>query len=142
MARYLGDTYWEPRFPDILGVGERTSVAEGRIEDRNLMASGVAYSGTEAQWTLFDPVLSVYWGRNYESGGGELHRERQLHYLRRSLSQLVDIEAERRNRKALPEAYYLEFDGATSHWVKNDHTPLLWSQANLLRAVNLLVRTS
>ncbi|MHC1558424.1 glycoside hydrolase family 15 protein [Actinomycetospora sp. C-140] len=142
VARYLGDTYWEPRFPDILGVGERTSAAEGRIEDRNLMGSGVAYTGTEAQWTLFDPVLSVYWGRIYESGGNELHHELQIHYLRRSLSQLVDIEAERQKRKGLPEAYYLEFDGETNHWVKNDHTPLLWSQANLLRAVNLLVRTS
>lgn len=140
VVRYQGDTYWEPRFPDIMGVEERTSAAEGRTEKRNLTAAGVAFTGTEAQWTLFDPILSVYWGDRYLASGDDGHRKKQLLYLRRSLSQLVPIL--NGDEQGLPEAYYLEYENDSDRWIANDHTPLLWSHANLLRAVRALERTS
>ncbi len=140
-ARYGGDTYWEPRFPDIMSIDERTTAAEGRTEKRNQTAAGVGYSGTEAQWTLFDPVLATYWGQRYEESGDSHHREKQLEYLQLSLDQLVPTDS---GELHLPEAYYYAYDEAAgkNKWVPNDHTPLLWSQANLLRALRVFEQTS
>jgi hypothetical protein len=136
-ARYEGDTYWEPRFKDILGIAERTTSAEGRTELRNLKAAGVALTRTEAQWTLFDPLLSVYWGRVYQQTGSLEAQSKQLAYLNRSLSQLVTMPD---GSLRLPEAFYYEIitdhSGTKSNrWIANDHIPLLWSQANLLLAL-------
>lgn len=140
-ARYAGDTYWEPRFPDIMSIEERTTMVEGRTDERNQTAAGIAYGGKEAQWTLFDPVLSTYWGRRYEESGDPSHREKQLFYLQRSLDQLFltndgDLQ--------LPEAYYYAYNEETgkSEWIPNDHMPLLWSQANLLRALKVFESTT
>jgi phosphorylase kinase alpha/beta subunit len=136
VIRYEGDTYWGPRFPDLMSIEERTRFAEGRIDERNLKAAGVAYSGTEAQWTLFDPVLSLYWGKRYLADGNLSHRRHQVRYLKRSLAQVVETE---HGTWLMPEAYYHEYDPKEgNHWTPNDHVPLLWSQANLLRAMQVL----
>jgi hypothetical protein len=137
VIRYPGDTYWEPRFPSIMAVDERTSKADGRTEWRNRTASGVEFSGTEAQWTLFDPLLSVYWGKKYLTTKDKDHQEKQLHYLDRSLAQLVSgVEG----KKQIPEAFYFEYledESESFRWIPNDHVPFLWGQANLLRALNV-----
>lgn len=139
ISRYQGDTYWEPRFPAIMSIEERTRSAEGRTEKRNTTAAGVAYSGTEAQWTLFDPLLSVYWGKRYQTTGDHADREKQLSHLDRSLAQLVRIAD---GRLLLPEAYYYEFTQKQGNqWIPEDHMPLLWSQANLLLALKLFETT-
>ncbi len=145
IARYQGDTYWEPRFPSVMSVEERTRQAEGRTEQRNQTASGVAYTATEAQWTLFDPLLSAYWGNRYEATGGASDREKQLHYLDRSLAQLTLTDS---GKLQLPEAYYYEYvptlakQAGNNHWIPNAHTPLLWSQANLLLALKAFEETT
>lgn len=136
IARYAGDTYWEPRFPDIMDIEERTRFAEGRTDQRNQTAAGIAYNGTEAQWTLFDSVLSTIWGKRYQQSGNPEHRQQQLYYLDRSLSQLVTTAD---GGLRMPEAYYHEYDESTgkNHLIPNDHTPLLWAQANLLNALRV-----
>lgn len=136
IARYAGDTYWEPRFTDIMSVDERTTQAEGRTEQRNLTAAGVAYTETEAQWTMFDPILSTYWGKRYAESGAEEHREKQLHYLDRSLAHL---QPQANGKLAMPESKYLDGE---NRWVANDHSPLLWAHANLLTAVRTFEETS
>ncbi len=142
IARYEGDTYWEPRFPGIFTVEERTSEV-GKVDVRNAKAAGIAYNGTEAQWTLFDPLLSVYWGRKYLASGELDAFQKQLFYLNRSLSQLAQMPD---GSLKLPEAYYCEYvdDDTDGHvdWIPNDHTPLLQSQANLLSAVRMFETTS
>jgi hypothetical protein len=132
VIRYVGDTYWQPRFPDIMSIEERTTAAEGRIEKRNMTAAGIAYVGGEAQWTLFDPVLSTYWGRRFMETGDAEHQQKHLEHLNRSLAQLV---ATPDGKLQLPEAFYHEFVDGESRWIPEDHMPLLWSQANLLTAV-------
>ncbi len=134
VARYVGDTYWAPRFPHIMSIEERTHAAKGRLDMRNRLAPGVAHSMTEARWTLFDPVLSSYWGRRYLQTGVSEYRDLQQKYLRRSLLQLS---AQPDGRYLIPEAYYLEEIDGENRWIPNDHTPLLWSQANLLRALHV-----
>lgn len=137
-ARYEGDTYWSPRFPYIMSIEERTRAAEGRIEARNQKAEGIAYTQTEAQWTLFDSLLSEYYGERYAQTGSDDDRAKQLHYLNRSLAQFVMTPEGPR----LPESFYYEFDNGEFQWIPNDHTPLLWSQANLLRALLMFERTT
>ena len=56
----------------------------------------------------------------------------QTAYFNRSLSQLAVIKSKGADELRAPEAYYLE----NGHYVPNDHTPLLWTQANLWLAVN------
>jgi phosphorylase kinase alpha/beta subunit len=139
IARYKGDTYWEPDFKQKMDVSERTWAAPGRTESRNITAAGIAYSGKEAQWTLFDSLLSTYWGKQYMASGNPIHRQKQLSYLDRSLKQLHPTDEGLR----LPEAYYYEPDESYEwHWVPNDHMPLLWSQANLLTALKVFEETS
>jgi len=147
-ARYApdGDTYWGPGFKEILNPTERTRSAEGRLELRNLTAAGVAYSGTEAQWTLFDPILSAYYGRRYAAQGNPEDREAQFEHLDRSLAQLVPAQQKDGTCKyQWPEAYYHEFkprEPTTFELVPNDHMPLLWTQANVLRALAAFERTA
>ena len=147
-ARYTpdGDTYWGPGFKEILNPTERTRSAEGRLELRNLTAAGVAYSGTEAQWTLFDPILSAYHGRRYMKHGDREDRDAQFEHFDRSLAQLVPMQLKDGTYKyQWPEARYHEFkptEPTTFELVPNDHTPLLWTQANVLRALAAFERTA
>ncbi|HUS26662.1 MAG TPA: glycoside hydrolase family 15 protein [Nevskiaceae bacterium] len=129
IIRYPGDTYWAPDFKSVMDADERTTSAPGRLEQRNLLAKGIQQSKTEAQWTLFDPILSVYWGRRG-------NRERQLLHLDRSLAQLTP--STDGQIWHLPEAYFLE----NGQWVPNDHRPILWAQANLLLALNMFEATT
>jgi phosphorylase kinase alpha/beta subunit len=145
-ARYdSGDTYWEPRFPSIMSIEERTKLSQGSTDRRNQTAAGVAFTETEAQWTLFDPLLSAYWGKRYAATGDETEREKQLFYLNRSLAQMVTTPT---GELQLPEAYYLEYLEETptrpagNYWIANPHTPLLWSQANLLLALKVFEATT
>lgn len=144
IARYLGDTYWSPGFKELLTIEERTTSAEGRLDLRNASAAKVAATRTEAQWTLFDPILSSYWGRRYQQEGDPAHLKKQLKYLDRSLSQLA---VQNDGSMKLPELYYHEQAGVNLddsfsanpqyRLEPGDHTPLLWSQANLLGALSL-----
>lgn len=148
IKRYLGDTYWGPEFTKVYKPGDRTIVTE-RNANRDDAAEGIYYTGTEAQWTLFDPILSTYWGEQYKKTGEPKAREKQLEYLNRSLSQLVETQT---GKLHLPEAYYHEsFQDDTTktgqsngklELVPNEHTPLLWSQANLLKAVRVFEETN
>ena len=143
VARYVGDTYWCPGFKELLTIEERTTSAEGRLDLRNASAAKVAATQTEAQWTLFDPILSSYWGKRYQQEGNPEYLEKQLKHLDRSLSQFT---VQPDGNMKLPELYYHEQESilddsfAGSHQFRleaGDHTPLLWSQANLLRALSL-----
>ncbi|MBE0558235.1 MAG: hypothetical protein IH628_13470, partial [Proteobacteria bacterium] len=93
--------------------------------------------GEEAQWCLFDPVISVIYGERFlaltelndqERADGALSL--QTHYFNRTLSRLT-AKGNRLPEFALPEAYYLK----KGRYVPNDNTPLQWAQANLRLAL-------
>jgi phosphorylase kinase alpha/beta subunit len=134
IRRYLGDSYWFPDYKKHISKWKRTGNFSGTTEERDAHVR----LGEEAQWCIFDPIMSVVYGRMYllrkQEGktkeAGE-YLQLQTAYFNRSLRQLT-IKSKNEAGYRAPEAYYLE-DG---HYVPNDHTPLLWTQANLWLAVN------
>jgi glycosyl hydrolase family 15 len=116
VRRYLGDSYFAPDY-DRLTAGEGTRDWSNDIEARDALLEQI---GQEAQWCLFDPMLSALYGERYRETGSSRDRERQILHFQRALAQVT---ADWR----CPELYYLK-EGV---YVPNPHTPLLWTQANL-----------
>jgi hypothetical protein len=132
IRRYLGDSYWAPDYRRHIAPEERTVEVSGGRARRDALAQ----PGLEAQWCIFDPVLSSYFGRRYRSSGDLADLDQQIWHFNRSLAQLTGAE-DPAGALRCPEAYFLE-DGC---WVPNDHTPLLWTQANLRLAFRSLSRS-
>ena len=126
IRRYLGDSYWCADYRTLLSADTRTSDFSEDMSQRDALLK----PGEEAQWCIFDPILSVIFGRRYLHSGrpGDL-AEQQFH-LRRSLSQLTPPDSPFGPYRC-PESYFLE----RGRYVPNDITPLLWTQANLRRAL-------
>jgi phosphorylase kinase alpha/beta subunit len=126
IRRYLGDSYWTADFKDKVPAGERTADVSEHQEIRDALAR----PNEEAQWCIFDPIVSVIAGRRYLRTKDPVDLERQVHHLNRSLGQLTGPDCPQ-GQLLCPEAYYLEH----GHYVPNDHVPLLWTQANLWLAL-------
>jgi phosphorylase kinase alpha/beta subunit len=140
IRRYLGDSYWFPDYKEYIPKWKRTGDFSGGMEKRDAHIR----LGQEAQWCIFDPIMSVIYGRMHlhcqQAGQAEAAAEclqRQTVYFNRSLRQLT-IKSQTEPGHRAPEAYYLE-DGS---YVPNDHTPLLWTQANLWLAVNQMQQSA
>ena len=87
-------------------------------------------AGDEAQWCLFDPIASAYYGRRSRETSSVADRERQVFHFNRSLAQITDD-------WCCAELYYLR----QSEDVANPHVPLQWTQANLIVAIDALRAT-
>ena len=137
VIRYPGDSYYAPGFTEMLKPGERTSQAEGRLQKRDMLGPDAKRTKTEAQWTLFDPLLSAYWGRRFERTHDSYHRAKQIAYLDRALKHYVLVD---KRGPRVPEMFYQET--VDSPPVPNDHVPLLWSQGNMLQALRQFEQTT
>ncbi len=131
IRRYLGDSYWCADYKAALGADERTADFSDDLDRRDRLAQ----PGLEAQWCIFDPVMSVVYGERYQRLARSEDFRRQLHHLNRSLRHLTTPET----RPQLPgyrgpESYYSE-RGA---YVPNDILPLLWTEANLAVALETM----
>ena len=129
IRRYLLDSYWGPDY--------RTVPPEKRTIDLSediIRRDDYAVEGQEAQWCIFDSIISIYWGKRYQRTGAKKSLENQALYLLRTLSQLVESSD---CRLLMPEAYFFE----SGKYVPNDHLPLQWAMANLWRAMNLALTT-
>jgi hypothetical protein len=131
IRRYLGDSYWTADYKDKLPPAERTADVSEHQERRDALAR----PGEEAQWCLFDPILSIIAGRRHRRTGEAAERERQAFHLNRALGQLTAADCPQGPLRC-PEAYYLEH----GRYVPNDHVPLLWTQANLWLALQAMRR--
>lgn len=129
IKRYEGDSYWAADYKVKLRPAERTSDFSYTIALRNKLL----VPGQEAQWCLFDPIMSAAYGRSYRRTGRQADLDHQTYYFNRSLGQLTGKVTGVREFQC-PEAYYLE----RGRYVPNDQTPLLWTQANLLVAFTLM----
>jgi hypothetical protein len=129
IRRYLGDSYWCANYRTLLSAETRTTDFSNDMSSRDSLLR----PGEEAQWCLFDPVLSVIFGRRYQRDRDPAQLELQWFHLRRSLSQLTPPDS-RFGAYRCPESYFLEAGG----YVPNDITPLLWTQANLRRALAVM----
>lgn len=138
IQRYPYDSFWCRDFHD-LDKSIQTAKYTGR--EAWLSAQNRAVQrGEEAQWCIFDPIISATYGEWFQSSGKSIYLERQILHLNRALSQItgegntvpsgdeavVEIPA-----YCCPELYYLQGD----QYVPNVSTPLLWTQANLCLAL-------
>jgi Glycosyl hydrolases family 15 len=125
IRRYEGDSYWAPDYKKKLAPDERTVDFSDNLASRDELLPG---AGKEAQWSLFDPIISCIYGTQFHGNVRGEYLGCQTEYLNRSLGQLTSETSRDALPFRCPELYYLE-DG---HYVPNDHVPLLWTQANLM----------
>jgi phosphorylase kinase alpha/beta subunit len=126
--RYAGDSYYGQDYPDWFEEGQLAGDFSENIEVRNAKLR----EGFEAQWCIFDPLLSVIYGKRFlahPENTGELTR--QTHFFNRSLKQLT-------KGSQCPELYFFRH----GEWIPNPHTPLAWTQANLALALDLMKRSA
>jgi hypothetical protein len=116
IRRYLGDSYWCADYRELLPPEESNKDFSDDLDRRDALLR----EGEEAQWCIFDPIISAIHGRRYMETRERAALDQQTLYLNRSLGQITqDLRC--------PEAYYIE----GGRLVPNDNTPLLWTQANL-----------
>ncbi len=122
IRRYLGDSYWCADYKTLLAADQRTADFSDNLGSRDQLLK----PGMEAQWCIFDPILSIIAWKRFRD------RNQQLFHLQRSLSQLTTSES-RFGAYRCPESYFCE----AGTYVPNDITPLLWTQANLRLALHV-----
>ena len=111
IRRYIGDSYWCADYRELFPPEERSGDFSENLERRDRFLRR-----QEAQWCIFDPIMSAIYGNRYLRSGIASDRERQIAYFNRSLGQITST-------LQCPEAYFLE----RGEYVPNDNTPLLWT---------------
>lgn len=132
IRRYLGDSYWSADYKDKISPEKRTADFSDDLSARDSLLK----QGEEAQWCIFDPIISAIFGDRYQKTGCTDYLEKQTHYLNRSLGQLTE-KSDSFVAFLCPESYYLE----NGRYVPNDATPLLWTQANLSIALKMMEKS-
>jgi len=146
IRRYLGDSFWCRDFQD-LPKKIQTSIYTDRRKWLEENDKAVIF-GEEAQWCIFDPVISAIFGRRFQSSERkDDDLKKQIQYLNRSLrrvtgkgsrvkmkptdetEEFIEIEEFK-----CPELYYIQED----RYTPNVSTPLLWTQANLIIALEMM----
>jgi GH15 family glucan-1,4-alpha-glucosidase len=124
IRRYVGDSYFCQDYDEWFSPEEQTADFSNAMEIRNELLR----PGCEAQWCVFDPMLSTIYGRRFRAQPDRADLFlKQVRYLNRALAQLT-------GGGQCPELYYLK----RGEWTPNDHTPLAWTQANLAVAIEEL----
>jgi len=131
IRRYLGDSYWAPDYKDKLEPAKRTVDFSDDMAHRDQFLPTL---GQEAQWCIFDPIISCIYGKRFKVDGTKESLEDQAKYLNRSLGQITQENCQQAPAFRCPELYYLEH----GIYVPNDHIPLLWTQANLMLGLKMM----
>jgi phosphorylase kinase alpha/beta subunit len=131
IRRYLGDSYWCADYREKLSANVRTSDFSDDLASRDRLLE----PGFEAQWCLFDPIVSIHYGLRYQRTKNPQDRRQQIRHLNRSLGQLTSVGSQSGAYRC-PESYFCE----RGRYVPNDICPLLWTQANLKLALTHLIR--
>lgn len=129
IRRYLNDSFWAADYRTRMAPEKRTM----DFSDDMTYRDSLIKEGEEAQWCIFDPIVSCIYGEKYQQHGREEDLNLQVHYLNRSLGQLTGKESSVGPYKS-PELYFLE----EGEYVHNDSTPLLWAQSNLMIALDMM----
>lgn len=133
IRRYLGDSYWSADYKTKFPPDMRTA---NFSEDGLSLRDALLQPGQEAQWCIFDPILSAILGLRFQASGDAADLALQTHYLNRSLGQITAPHHPSGGWRC-PELYYLE----RGQYIANDVTPLLWTQANLKLALHQMERS-
>lgn len=128
IRRYLGDSYWCADYRDLLSADQRTADFSDSLDARDRLLK----PGMEAQWCIFDPIVSCIHGRRFHQSRDMSSLAMQRAALIRSLTQLSP-RGGRFPEYRCPESWFCE----KGVWQPNDITPLLWTQGNLWQALTL-----
>jgi Glycosyl hydrolases family 15 len=124
IKRYPGDSYFCQDYDEWFPPGEMSSDFSERLDFRDAHLQ----TDCEAQWCIFDPLLSVIYGQRYLKDRSDTRSfQKQVHYFNRSLAQVSPT-------GACPELYFLKHRS----YIPNAHTPLAWTQANQALALHLM----
>ena len=127
IKRYANDSYFCQDYDEWFSPSEMSS----DFSDRSDFRDAFLQPNCEAQWCIFDPVLSIIYGQRFlEDPSDVASYQKQVHYLNRSLSQVTAD-------GHCPELYFLK----KGRYVPNAHTPLAWTQANQALALHLLEKS-
>ncbi|MEB3232903.1 MAG: glycoside hydrolase family 15 protein [Leptolyngbyaceae bacterium] len=132
ICRYLGDSFWCADYKQKLAGELRTA----DFSDNMALRDQLLRPGEEAQWCIFDPIVSVIFGQKYQETGEAIYLQQQIHHLNRSLGHITGVDSEFGGFKC-PELYHLE----NYRYAPSDATPLLWTQATLRIALAKMKQT-
>jgi hypothetical protein len=124
IKRYAEDSYFCQDYDEWFKPGEMSSDFSERLDfrDEHLQPD------CEAQWCIFDPLLSIIFGRRFLADRSRSDDfQKQVHYFNRSLKQITAD-------GKCPELYFLK----NGRYIPNAHTPLAWTQANQALALHLM----
>lgn len=127
IKRYANDSYFCQDYDEWFSPSEMSS----DFSDRSDFRDAFLRPNCEAQWCIFDPVLSIIYGERFLADREDVASyQKQVHYFNRSLSQITAD-------GHCPELYFLK----QGRYVANAHTPLAWTQANQALALHLLEKS-
>jgi hypothetical protein len=131
IRRYRGDSFYCRDYERLIAAGGDDPTRD--FSDDMAGRDALLREGEEAQWCIFDPIMSVVNGKRFLRTGESHWLKRQTEYLNRSLAQITAADPPRCRAFQCPELYYIE-DG---QWRTSQATPLLWTQANLWTALEV-----
>jgi hypothetical protein len=124
IKRYAGDSYFCQDYDQWFTPAGMSSDFSDHLDFRDAHLQ----PNCEAQWCIFDPLLSIIYGQRYLANRSDRESfRRQVHYFNRSLAQLTAV-------GECPELYFLK----QGRYIPNAHTPLGWTQANQALALHLM----
>lgn len=146
IRRYPGDSFWSADYWKNFKAEDRT----GDLSCGTALRDRFFIPGTEAQWCIFDPIVSVIYGNRYQRFGRIEDRHRQILHLNRSLGQITGENARcgfgpgqiRIGPFQCPELYHVEtVESGAPEVQPSEATPLLWTRANLSLALGVMARS-
>jgi phosphorylase kinase alpha/beta subunit len=124
IKRYAGDSSFCQDYDEWFPPEEMSSDSSDRLDFRDALLQ----PNCEAQWCIFDPLLSIIYGeRHLADRSDHASLRKQVHYFNRSLAQLTA-------KGECPGLYFLR----NGRYIANGHTPLAWTQANQALARHLM----
>jgi len=127
IKRYAGDSYFCQDYDEWFALGQMSTDFSERLDFRDAHLQ----PDCEAQWCIFDPVLSIIYGQRFLADrSDEASFYKQVHYFNRSLAQVTGT-------GECPELYFLKHGS----YIANAHTPLGWTQANQALALYLMEKS-
>jgi len=129
ISRYAYDSFFCKDYKDFTGADATKHFTDEELKERDKLVK----HGEEAQWCIFDPMVSAYYGTLYLQTRKQEHLELQQLFLSRSLAQVSGDDC-MFGSWLCPELYYI----CKGKWQPDDQTPLLWTVANLKAALHAM----
>jgi GH15 family glucan-1,4-alpha-glucosidase len=127
IKRYAGDSYFCQDYDEWFAPEQMSADFSERLDFRDAHLE----PNCEAQWCIFDPLLSVIYGQRFLADRSDRASfQKQVYYFNRSLAQVTAA-------GECPELYFLKH----GRYIANVHTPLAWTQANQALALHLMEKS-